>query len=81
MCTYTEREENEKKREKESTETKLSGLYTEEPLGEEQPSLLAGKFMVEGRVYQVETEGCWENMEARCPLARKTCISVPCPGA
>lgn len=27
----------------------MSGLYREEPLGERKPSLLAGKFWVEGR--------------------------------
>ena len=43
----------------------MPGLYREEPLEEEQPRPWAGKFRVGGRVCQVGTEGCWENLEAR----------------
>jgi hypothetical protein len=42
----------------------VSGLYREEPLGKGQPNPRAGKFKVGGRVCQIETEGCWENLEA-----------------
>ena len=59
-------------------ETKMSGLYKEEPPEEGQPSLWAGKFRVEGRICQVETEGCWENLEAGSALIHKICTSVPC---
>jgi hypothetical protein len=49
----------------------MSGLYREELLGVGQPSLLAGKFRVEGGVCTVtETEGCWGNLEARSTLVR-----------
>ena len=46
----------------------MSGLYREEPLGKGQPNPRAGKFKVGGRVCQIETEGCWENLEARSAL-------------
>jgi hypothetical protein len=61
-------------------QTKISGLYREEPLGEGQPSPWAGKFRVEDRVCQEGTEGCWVNLEARSALICKICISVPCSG-
>jgi hypothetical protein len=64
----------------EGRETKMSGLYREEPLGEGQASPWAGKFRVGGRVCQVRTEGCWENLEARFALLCKISTSVPCPG-
>ena len=41
----------------------------------------AGKFKVGGRISQVGTEGCWENLEARSALVCKICTSVPCPGS
>ena len=66
-------------RKRESRETKMSGLYREEPLKEGPPSLWARKFRVGGGVYQVRTEGCWENLEARPALVCKICTSVPCP--
>ena len=43
--------------EKEKRETKMSGLYREEPLGEGQPNLWAGKSRVGGRVCQVRRPG------------------------
>ena len=58
----------------------MFGLYREEPLGEGQPSPWAGKFRVGGRVCQVGTEGCWENLEARSALVCKICTSDPYPG-
>ena len=39
-----------------------------------------GKFRVGGRVCQIETEGCWENLEARSVLVCKICTAVPCLG-
>ena len=54
-------------------EEKMSGLYREEHLWEGQPSLWAGGFRIEGRVFQVGTEGCWENPEARIALVCKVC--------
>jgi hypothetical protein len=51
----------------------MSGLYREEHLWEGQPSLWAGGFRIEGRVFQVGTEGCWENPEARIALVCKVC--------
>jgi hypothetical protein len=36
----------------------MSGLYRDEPMGKGQLSPWTGKFKVEGRVYQVGTEGC-----------------------
>jgi hypothetical protein len=39
----------------------------------------AGKFKVGGRISQVGTEGCWENLEARSALVCKICTSVPFP--
>jgi len=56
----------------------MSG-YREEPLGEGQPRSWAGKFKVGGRVCQVGTEGCWENLEAKSALVCKICTSVFCP--
>lgn len=53
-------------------------LYTEEPLGEGQPSPWARKFRVGGRVRQVGTEGCWENLEARSTFISKRFTSTPC---
>ena len=47
---------------------KMSGLHREEPLREGQLSPWAGKFRIEGRVCQVGSEGCWENLEARSAL-------------
>ena len=44
---YTGREDREGERE----ETKISGLYREEPLGEGQSSPRAGKFRVEGNAW------------------------------
>ena len=61
-------------------ETKMSGLYREEPLGEGQPSHLAGEFKTGGRVCQVRTKGGWENLEAQSALVCKIGTSVPCPG-
>ena len=43
------RDTEERDRERTRGETKMSGLYREEPLGEGQPSPWAGKFRVEGR--------------------------------
>ena len=54
----------------------MSGLYREEPLGEGQPSPWAGKFRVGGRVCQVGTEGCWENLKARSALICKIIKSL-----
>jgi hypothetical protein len=56
-------------------------LSREEPLGEGQLSPWAGKFRVGGRICQVETEGCWENLEARSALVFKICTSVVCVGS
>ena len=67
------REEVERKR-----ASKMSELYMEDTLGEEQPNTWAGKFRVGGRVCQVGTEGCWENLEARSALICKIYISIPC---
>ena len=58
---------------KERKKTKMSGLYREEALVEGQPSPWAGKFRVGGRVCQVGTERCWENLQARSALMCKTC--------
>ena len=58
---------------------KISGLHREEPLREGQLSPWAGKFRIEGRVCQVGSEGCWENLEARSAFVCKMCTSVPCP--
>lgn len=60
--------------ETESRETKMSGLYWEE-----QPKPTAGKFRVGGRVCEVETEECWENVEPRSALVCKTCTPAPDP--
>ena len=65
---------------REMGKTKMSGLYREEPLGEGQPSPWAGKFRVGGRVCQVGTEGCWENLEARSALICNIYTSIPCLG-
>lgn len=64
MCTQ---------REEEKGDTKMSGLYREEPLREGQPSPWAGKSRVEGRV-------SWENLEARSTLICKLCTPVLYPG-
>jgi hypothetical protein len=53
------------KEENERRETKKSALYREEPLWEGQPRPWAGKFRVGGKIYQIGTEGCWENLEVR----------------
>ena len=57
----------------------MSRLYREETMEEWQPSPWTGKFRVGGRVCQVGTEGCWENLEARSALVCKICTSVPFP--
>lgn len=50
----------------------MSGLYSEEPLGDGEPCPLPGEFRVEGRVCQpypaVGTKGCWGNLEVRSAL-------------
>ena len=45
--------------------------------GEGQFSPWGGKFKSGGRVCQVGTEGCLENLEARSALVCKICTSVP----
>lgn len=65
-----------RKKKRKREETKMSGLYGEGLLGEDQPSPWAGKFTVGGRVCRGRTEGCWENLEARSALVSKTCPSV-----
>jgi hypothetical protein len=55
----------------------MSGLYREEPLGVGQPSPWTEKFSIGGRVCQVGTEGCWENLRAKFVLVCKLCTSVP----
>lgn len=47
--------------------------------GKDSPSPWAGKFRVGGRVCQVGTEECWENLEARSALICKICTPVSCP--
>jgi hypothetical protein len=79
VCSERSRE-REGERTGERGETKMSGLYREEPLGEGLPSLWAGKFSFGGRVCPVGTEGYWENQEARSALVCKIGTSVPCPG-
>ena len=59
----------------------MSELYSKEPLEEGQPSPWAREFRVGGRVCQVGTEGCWENLEARSALVCKICTSSACSGA
>ena len=54
----------EKEEERKSKKTKCLD-YKEDFLGEGQPSPWAGKFKVGGKLCQVVTEGCWENLEAR----------------
>jgi hypothetical protein len=51
----------------------MSGLYREEPV--------SWNIRVGGRVFQVRTEGCWENLEARSALMCKTCTAVSVPGS
>jgi hypothetical protein len=75
---HTQREE-EKREGYGEKEPKMFGLYREDPLGERQPSPWAGKFRAVGRVCQVGTEGCWENLEARSALVCKMHTSVHCP--
>lgn len=53
-------------------ETEMSGLYREEPLGDRKPRPWAGRVRTEGRVCQVRTEGCRENLEARSTLVMLT---------
>lgn len=43
----------------------MPGFFWEEPLREGQPRPWAGKFRVGGKIYQIGTEGCWENLEVR----------------
>ena len=57
-----------KGRRRRGQETKMSGLYREELLGEGQLRPWAGKGRVGGRVCQVRSEGSWENLEARSAL-------------
>jgi hypothetical protein len=68
--TWTERRKN--------TETKMSGFYREEPLGEGQPSPWARKVRVGGGICQVVTEGCWGNLAARPALECTLSTSAPC---
>ena len=56
-------------------------LDSEEPQKEGQPSSWAGKFRVVGKICQIGTEGCWENLEARSILVSKIHASVPYPGS
>ena len=71
------KEEAGEKEEEEEEKIKMSGLQREEAPRKGQPSPWAGKFWVKGRVNQVGTEGCWENLEARSALICKICTSVP----
>ena len=68
------REEVERKR-----ASKMSELYMEDTLGEEQPNTWAEKFKVGDRICQVGTEGCWENLEARSALIGKIMCFSPKP--
>jgi hypothetical protein len=52
----------------------------EEVVEEEKTKIRAEKFRVGDRVYQVGTEACWENLEARSALIRKILTLAPCPG-
>lgn len=61
-------------------EMKMSRLCREEPPREGQPSSRAGKFSIGGRVHQVRTEGCWENLEARSALVCKCAPQLLVPG-
>jgi hypothetical protein len=58
----------------------MSGLYREEPWGKGSPASGLKKFKVGGRVCQVGTEGCRENLEAGTALMCEICTSVPCLG-
>lgn len=54
----------------------MFGLYREELLrGTAVPGLECSE--LGGRVCQLGTEGCWENLEARSALVCKICTSVP----
>jgi hypothetical protein len=75
------KEEAGEKEEEEEEKIKMSGLQREEAPRKGQPSPWAGKFWVKGRVNQVGTEGCWENLEARSALISKTCTQVLVPGS
>jgi hypothetical protein len=50
----------------------MSGLFREEPL-------MGGEFRVGGRICQVGTEGCWENLEARFALVCTIHVSTLYP--
>lgn len=81
MCVHAEREGKKLRgRESTCTCTKMSGIYMEDALREGQPSPWTVKFRVGGRVCQVGTEECWENLEARSALIGKIRTPVPCPG-
>ena len=67
-----EKRRGRRERRRQSKETKMSGLYREEPV--------SWNIRVGGRVFQVRTEGCWENLEARSALMCKICMSAPCLG-
>jgi hypothetical protein len=49
-------------------ENKISILYREKFQKEWKPSPWAEEFRVMGRVFQVRTKGCWENLEPRSTL-------------
>lgn len=49
----------------------------EESLGEGPSTSWAGTFEIGDRIYQVGTEGCWENLKAKSTLICKICTLVP----
>ena len=69
-----------KQNKRDRVNNQMSVLYKEGLLEEGQFNPWAGEFRVGGRICQVGTEGCWENLEARSALICKICTSGLCPG-
>ena len=66
-----EREKTHTHKEREGTRNerpKCLDCIEKNPSEEGKPSPCAGAFRVEGEVYQIGIEGCWENLEARSTL-------------
>jgi len=51
----------------------MSGLHREEPWGRGSPATGLESSGLEAKVYQIGTEGCWENLEVRLALICKIC--------
>lgn len=60
-----EREQEQREEEKGEGDQSIWIISGRALFGEGQPNFWAGKFRVGHRICQVETKGCWEDLESR----------------